>query len=299
MRTKIIIVVALLINAFVAKAQYQIEVLDSILDGTIRFARIQSKVISEKTEDAKSFLKEILRTEAGTDFYLRDIRTDDMGMTHEKYQQTHFGIKVAFGEYIVHKNKEGFIVAINGNHGRLPRDIKQTPTLSFSNAFAKGVVRENKMKNVTLHPLRKEKSVERYTPQGTDEYELVFVMGNDKQWHLAYKANITPGNIMENHNVYISCETGDVVFVQPLVFKTNAGGTAETRYSETRGITTDSNNGQFRLREVSRGGSNTAIQTFNFLRNPLYYISDIQTGVANAVDFTDNNNNWATNDKQT
>ena len=30
-------------------------------------------------------------------------------MTHEKYQQTYNGIKVAFSEYIVHKDKEGFI----------------------------------------------------------------------------------------------------------------------------------------------------------------------------------------------
>ena len=288
---RLMFILVLFLNVFTAKAQYHIEVLDSLSDGTIKFAHIQSKEKSATVKDSKSFLKEILKTETDTDFYLRDIRTDDMGMMHEKYQQTYFGIKVVFGEYIVHKNKDGFIVSINGNYGRLPKDIKRMPTLSFEGAFAKGVS-DSKMKNVTLHPLRKEKSIEKYTTQGTDEYELVFVMGNDKQWHLAYKANITPEKITDNRNVYISCDTGDVVFVQPMVFKSNANGTAETRYSGPKSITTDSDNGQFRLSEVLRGGSNTAIQTFNFLRNPLYFINDLQTGVANAIDFTDNDNDW-------
>jgi Zn-dependent metalloprotease len=97
---------------------------------------------------------------------------------------------------------------------------------------------------------------------------------------------------MDNFNAYISCETGDLVFVQPMVFNANAAGTAATRYSGTRNITTDGFNGSFRLREVSRGGSNTAIRTFNFLRNPARYDNDIQTGIASAVDFTDNDNNW-------
>jgi Zn-dependent metalloprotease len=33
-----------------------------------------------------------LKTDESTDFYLRDVQTDDLGMTHEKYQQTHNGI---------------------------------------------------------------------------------------------------------------------------------------------------------------------------------------------------------------
>ena len=46
MRTKTIIIIALLINGFIVKAQHQIEVLDSFPDGTIKLARIQSKVKS-------------------------------------------------------------------------------------------------------------------------------------------------------------------------------------------------------------------------------------------------------------
>ncbi len=291
MKRKIIIALALFINVFATEAQYNIEVLDSFIDGTIKFANIQSKVISEKTEDSKSFLKDILKTDEGTDFYLRDVQTDDLGMTHEKYQQTHNGIKVAFHEYIVHKDKERIIVSINGDYSKLPKDIRQTPILSFSDALEKGTTKKN-MKNVTVHQLQKEKSVEKYTTQGTDKYELVYIIGNDNQWHLAYKATLTPDNIMNDCNAYISSETGDIVFVQPLVFKTNASGTAATRYSGVRNITTDSNNGQFRLQEVSRGGSNTAIQTFNFQHNPAYYVNETQTGMNNAVDFRDNDNNW-------
>lgn len=291
MKTKIIIALALIINVFATEAQYNIEVLDSFPDGTIKFANIQSKVISKEKENSKSFLKNILKTDEGVDFYLRDVQTDEIGMTHEKYQQTYKGIKVAFAEYIVHKDKDGFIISINGDYGKLSKDIRQTPILSFKDALEKGTKKKD-MKNVTVHKFQKEKSVEKYTTQGTDEYELVYIMDNDNHWHLAYKVNLTPSNIMEHCNAYISSETGDIVFIQPLVFQTNAIGIVDTRYSETKSIVTDNNSGQFRLREVSRDGSSTAIQTFNFLRNPVYSENDIQTGMSNSVDFTDNDNNW-------
>ncbi|MDR3062169.1 MAG: hypothetical protein LBU57_08670 [Dysgonamonadaceae bacterium] len=152
--------------------------------------------------------------------------------------------------------------------------MKRTPKLSFESAKEKGVKKKN-LKNVTIHQLKKEKNREKFTPQGTENYELVFVMGDDSQWHLAYKANITPENIMDNMNAYFSCETGDIVFVQPMVFKSNVTGTAATRYSGTRNITTDSYNGQYRLREVSRGGSNTAIQTFNFNTSGTFTLNNV------------------------
>ncbi|MDR1349120.1 MAG: M4 family metallopeptidase, partial [Prevotellaceae bacterium] len=299
MKTKLLFIITILmLSMFNVKAQYNLEILDSLPDGTIKYANVSSKVKYTTIEESKSFLKKILKTEKGVDFYLRDVQKDDIGMTHEKYQQTYYGIKVSFCEYIVHKDKEEHIVTINGDYCRLPQNIEQVPKISFSNALENVTKKQNK-KNVTVHKLKKEKSIEKFISNGwqeTDDYELVFVIGYDDKWHLAYKANITFENIMDNHNGYISCETGEEIFVEPLVFKSNTNGTAATRYSGTKTIKTDSYIGSFRLREVSRGCSNvtanTAIQTFNFLRNPAYYVNETQTGINNAIDFTDNDNNW-------
>ncbi|MDR2423969.1 MAG: M4 family metallopeptidase [Prevotellaceae bacterium] len=294
MKTKLIFTLILLCGFLSAHAQHRLEILDSLPDGTVRYANVLSKVKSATIDDSKSFLRNILKTEHGVDFYLLSKETDEIGMTHEKYQQTCHGLKVAFCEYIVHKDQNENIVSINGHYGRLPKDIKRTPKYPFGSAL-ENAIKKKAMKNVTVHKPKERKSVEKFIQQGaqqSDEYELVFIYGTDNQWHLAYKTNLTPGNIMDNFNAYISCETGDLVFEQPMVFKTNAVGTAATRYSGTRNITTDSFNGSFRLREVSRGGSNTAIRTFNFLRNPAAYPNETQAGINSAVDFTDNDNNW-------
>ncbi|HSA04413.1 MAG TPA: M4 family metallopeptidase, partial [Tenuifilaceae bacterium] len=58
-------------------------------------------------------------------------------------------------------------------------------------------------------------------------------------------------------------------------------------------ITTDSYSGGFRLREISRGGTSTAIQTFNFNRLPAFTFTEVDNGIANATDFSDNNNIWS------
>ena len=69
MKTKIVLMLVLFINACIIKAQYSIEILDSLSDGTVKFANIHSTVKSNTTDDSKSLLKEVLKAGAGTDFY--------------------------------------------------------------------------------------------------------------------------------------------------------------------------------------------------------------------------------------
>jgi len=242
-------------------------------------------------EATKSFLKETLKVKVGTDFYLRETTTDKFGMTHEKYQQTWHGIKVAFHEYIVHKNKANRIVTINGYYGKIPENISLTPAISLDKALSIYTQTHRKEK-IALKKLKKEKQIEEYRRQGTDEYEIVFVKGYEDQWCLAYKVNIVPDNIMESKISYLSCETGEVVFTQPTVFYSNAIGTADTRYNGTKTIVTDSYNGSFRLRENSRNGSGTAIHTMNFLGNTVGDSTHTVSAISTAIDFTDNDNIW-------
>src|SRR5690606_9705602 len=94
-----------------------------------------------------------------------------------------------------------------------------------------------------------------------------------------------------NYLAYIDCNSGQKVYIHPLIMDANTPGTADTRYSGTRNIVGDSFSGGFRLRESSRNGT-TSIITLNYQRAPAYYVSDFTTNLPNAVDFVDNNNNW-------
>jgi hypothetical protein len=52
MNTRFLFAVIFLLNAFCANAQHKLEVLDSISDGTVKFANVISKVKSASTEDS-------------------------------------------------------------------------------------------------------------------------------------------------------------------------------------------------------------------------------------------------------
>jgi Zn-dependent metalloprotease len=170
MKTNLLIItMGLLFSSFYVNAQHNLEILDSLPDGTLQYANVLSKIKSATTEDSKSFLKKILKTEKGIDFYLYSAQTDNIGMTHEKYQQIYHGIKVAFCEYIVHKDKDGYIVSVNGHYGKLPQNITRTPKLSFDSALEAGM-KKKKLKNIMVYQLQEEKRIEAFTPQRTDKY---------------------------------------------------------------------------------------------------------------------------------
>lgn len=274
-------------------SQQIIMVKDSASDGTIKFARVDGGIKPSTSKETKDFLKHTLKSEVGVDFYLYKTITDDLGMTHEKYQQVFNGIKVEFCEFIIHKDKLGKIVSLNGEFVRIPKNSKTKPVLTFESALEKHELSRKKGK-YSVKSLDTGKSVESPISQGGTNYEVVFVKGNDEVWHLAYKANLLGETIFDNFYGYIDCETSEMIKVQPLVYQVNATGTATTMYSGNRTITTDFLSNAYHLQESNRGSTTTAIQTWNFNRNPAYYVSDVTSGIAAATDFMDNDNNWTT-----
>lgn len=215
--------------------------------------------------------------------------TDKIGMTHEKYQQTFSGIKVEFSEYIVHKDKTGKVVSISGDFAKIPESFRVEPKLTFAEAITK-LAETKKKKAYRVFDLPDEKSVEKPISKRGNKNELVIVKGYDNQWHLAFKANLAENDIKDNFIGYVDCESGEMVFKQPLVYRSNATGTAATMFSDNRTIISDSYTGGYRLREIR--GNNTPIQTYNFNRDPANSAFDFNNGIANATDFTDNDNNW-------
>ncbi len=274
----------LLLSSFNVFCQQKIVVIDSTKDGEIKFARVSDKVHSVNSLDSKNFLLEVLNSGENDDFYLYKTIKDELGITHEKFQQTFKGIKVEFGEFIVHKNDSSDIFEINGNFIRIPDEFGIECKLKFDEVM--NIL--NKEEEYKVTELQDHIVVDE---SPTKEYEIVIIKGDDGALHLTYKINLMT-SIFENFLGYVDCETSWIVFKQPLTYDANASGSAATLYSGNVNITTDTYSGGYRLFESSRSYSGTGIKTYNFNRAPAYSYNDITTGIANASIFSDNDNNW-------
>lgn len=278
-----------------SNAQHKVIVIDSTVDGRIKFANIipdTSRLAWQNGRiDSKVFLREVLKAGKNTEFYLYRVVTDELGMQHEKYQQTFNGVNVEFGEYIVHRDRQGDIVSINGNFESIADDYSVEPGLRFEEAFEK-LKQKNKTVRYAIMDLPVKQSVDRVVERREENHELVIIRGYDNQVHLAYKVNLYENSILDNYWGYIDCATGDIVFKAPRTTYTNSPTTVQTLYSGQRQITTDSYQGGYRLRENSRGGTGTPVRTLNFNEAPLSDTAETRLGMRNALDYTDNDNSW-------
>lgn len=122
--------------------------------------------------------------------------------------------------------------------------------------------------------------------------ELVWVspdfFSNDNKLQLAYKMEIQAQIPLFRQQLYLDAQNGKIIQNINLLHESNVPGTADTKYSGTRQITTDSiAPGMYRLRETGRGGG---IETYDMNGGLIF---------GNAVDFTDTDNHWDNvNDEQ-
>ena len=83
--------------------------------GTVEFARFKTNESSDrKMKNDTIFLKSILKAKDEDGFRLKSEETDELGITHRKYQQYFMGVKVDNREYALH-GKDGEIEVINGD----------------------------------------------------------------------------------------------------------------------------------------------------------------------------------------
>lgn len=210
---------------------------------------------------------------------------DNLGMQHIRYQISNNGILV-YGAFVYTHGRNDMVSSING---KMPTqiDLKQA-SLSEANALASAKqhigaasykwelpCEEEHLKWETEDPTAT------YFPNG----ELVYInpsfdFKQTDKFRLAYKFDIYAHKPVGRYEVFVDAETGEVLFQNDRICSADAVGTAQTGYSGTKTIVTDSNNGGFRLREAGRGNG---VRTFDMNEG---------TNYGNSVDFTDNDNNW-------
>ncbi len=211
---------------------------------------------------------------------------DELGYFHTTYQQFYNEIKVENALYIAH-SLNGKMESISG-FAIIPKGIKTEATLSKLDAVnrAKNLIGASKYKWEL--PLE-EYSIKLITDDPNATYypkgELVILPQNNDYYiegtRLAYHLDIYAQQPMSHAEYYIDAQNGELLFKNELIHTSNANGTANTAYSGTQSITTDSvNSTTFRLRNTERG---IGIVTL-----------DCNTGTSYgaAVDFLDSNNIW-------
>jgi bacillolysin len=217
---------------------------------------------------AKDVLKSYLELKSEDDMRVSDSKIDKIGMEHVKYNQFYNDIKVEFGTYIVH-NKSGVVESMNGDFERI-ENLNTAPSISPDQALNRAMNHIGGKKY--LWENAQEASVINYEkPKG----ELVILKGK-----LAYKLDVYATEPLSRDHVYVDAHSGEILFKNQIIKHAVAAGTAATRYSGSRAITTDSNAGTYRLRDLSRG---LGVETYDMNNG---------TNYASGVDFVDNDNNW-------
>lgn len=277
-------------------------------NGSPTFIKFDSRDKASTTADSKQTLRTFVYTQPKDEIKELSSKKDQLGFTHEKFQQYFSGIKVEYGVFSVNK-KNDVIQSLNGEYLPLDENFSTKPILSEQAALQKAMNYIGAQKYMWQDPeneafAKKTEKSGTFYPKG----ELVIVqnyLGADKESKmkptLAYKFNIYAVSPLSRDYVFVDAKTGIIVHKDAIIKHCNnlthnhsaiklsqpnseysiladANGTAATRYSGTRAIVADSYNGSYRLRESARG-----IQTYDMNMGINYNA---------AVDFTDNDNNW-------
>lgn len=216
------------------------------------------------------------------------VQADEVGMKHYRCQLYHRGIKVEHAEVLIHE-LGGAVQSVNG---RWPRELKTdaTPSISAEQAInlalahlpATRYMWESTAAERLIKKTRKDPKASFFP-----EAELVLIdpglAQQAEDYRLAYSLIVhTQLPTEQRRQLYIDARSGAVALELDMLCDNNdSPGIAETKYSGTREIITDSvSTDTFRLVETGRGGG---IETYDL---------NGFTNVDNAQDFLDDDNYW-------
>jgi bacillolysin len=237
----------------------------------------------------------------GTNDQLKPARTetDQLGFSHQKFEQFYKGVKVEHATYTAH-SRGGQIETLSGDLEKIEA-INVTPSLSADAALARAIAFVG-AKKYMWQDAREEaglKTMESdpaatYKPQG----ELVLVRDARQNAEngplvLAWKLNVYAQQPVSRAYIYVDAHSGDIVLKDDIIKHStsstkgthNATATASTAtfataYSGTRSLADETATGGYHLREYSRG---LGIETYNCKKGSSY---------TSATDFIDADNSW-------
>ncbi len=247
----------------------------------IRFE--ETEISSDKIELNK-FIKEQFNTNQETEFkQIKKVVIDNLGFHAKKIEQHYNNIKVQYAILnIVSKN--GKLKSINGNYIPI-ENLNTNPSITEKQALqyalnyigANEYAWENIEKETLIKRLKKSKTAT-YYPKG----ELVIIekdrYSDNPIPTLAYKFDVYALKPASRQYYYVDANSGEIFYTNPIM--KHVEGIGATRFSGQRTIETEQVNGQFRLKDNTRGNDITTYNNFNL------------TSHSN-THYTDNDNNWS------
>ena len=208
---------------------------------------------------------------------------DDFGYVHERYAQYYNGIKIENSDIRV-RYLNGLFVSANGEYIDAANidvsiDLSKESAIQKAKEYvgAEEYMWENEAENNWLKGITNDETASFYPNS-----EIVICKNSidfqDTTFHIAYKINIYAKKPIRHDYIFVDAKDGNILAVNPIFV--NENGTAATRYSGTRSISTQKNGSTYRLRGYDSGRS---IETYNMNKG---------TNYSAATDFTDNDNNW-------
>ncbi len=214
---------------------------------------------------------------------------DDLGFTHYRYQHYYKDVKVQGSQLLVHE-KDGFVTTLNG---RLARrlDLNKDPAISPTNAIEKALAYlpaelymwENEQQEQLIKRILNDPQATHYPQPELVWVDPTFGLAASENLRLAFSMTIYAMHPESRKWLFVDAVTGEVFHEIEMLHTQvhNTPGVAETKYSGTRSIITDSLGvDSFRLVETTRG---RGIETYDLNGN---------TVIGSAVDFIDDDNYW-------
>lgn len=253
--------------------------------GKVKFARFKPNLSSNrKMQNDTNFLKSVLKTSKEDGFKNIKEWTDELGITHKKFQQYYKGIKVENAEYMLH-GKGDNIETINGDF-QVVNISSSTPQLNEQQSLMKALTfvgaKQYKWEDPGMEKFIKQ---QKNNPQATyyPKGELLILkdsIENSNTFKLSWKFTISSLNPNDEKLVYVDAQTGNIIYAISILMDANIPCVSQTKYSGTLNITGDTYSGGIRLREDR---NNVSVQTLNLHG---------QANNALATDFQNNTTNW-------
>ena len=257
---------------------------------TSQFSSLPSFVkfrASEQVSIARlnAWMSSSFRFEDGSGFRFIRKESDILGHEHFRFQQMKDGYAIEDAIWIAHTNND-LVYSMNG---LIYKSIPASSGIALSESAALDKAKEYVGAEVYKWELPGEEQhlqwetndpSATYFPKG----ELVWVSQNGtfkaEDHRLAYKFNVYAHAPVSRSEIYVDASTGEILRENQIINFVDTPGTGVTAYSGERDIIADSFDGEFRLRDGSRGNG---VRTFDMNEG---------TNYAAAVDFTDADNYW-------
>ncbi len=194
----------------------------------------------------------------GYGFEYWNTETNHRGHRHLRYIQTYRGIPVEGSMYILHE-KEGRVYAATGKVYKVQVGFRE-PTIPEAEALSRSVrhigARTYQWELESEFDIRSNLTA-RYHRTDYPKGQMVYIpLAGDyqqPQFRLAWKFDIYAHAPLSRTLTYIDASSGQLVFQLDALHSQDSSGTANTRFSGQRNITTQFTEGRFRLRQSGRG----------------------------------------------